>query len=108
MERNAPKTRYEPGNVFHQAAVFLVLSAKILWGVFRSKRMDAFRIKYKLVFVDEAEIQPNAVMNTERPPKVGDVFDIAGTKCRVAHVEQMLPPRGEFCYLKVVVRGREE
>jgi hypothetical protein len=43
-------------------------------------------------------------MNTRIPPKVGDKVPLAHGAFEVVEVVQLLPPRGEFCFLQATCR----
>jgi len=79
---------------------FIILNFKILKGVDYSKRLPKFVIKYKVSYVVTDGRQPPSIMNTNRPPQVGDRIQLGNIEVEVIEVFQSIPPRGEFCFLQ--------
>lgn len=79
---------------------FIVLNTKILGGVIHSKRLSRFLIKYKVSYVVIDDERPNAIANTRKPPQIGDIMKICNDNFQVVEVKQLMPPRGEFCFLQ--------
>lgn len=85
---------------------FAVLNVKILRGVDRSKRLPRFVIKYKVSYIVAGGDAPSAIVNTSKPPQVGDIVGMGACELEVLDVQQMMRPRGEFCFLEAVCRLR--
>lgn len=84
------------------AYCFCKLSARILKGVYYSKMLPEFKIRYKVGYVTGD--YPNTIFNTRTPPKVGDIVKLAHGSFEVVEVVQPIPPRGEFCFLQATCR----
>jgi hypothetical protein len=92
--------RFVKRSRLYHAYRFCILSARILKGVYHSKRLPEFKICYKVVYLILGGNHPNTIMNTRIPPKVGDKVPLAHGAFEVVEVVQLLPPRGEFCFLQ--------
>ncbi len=79
---------------------FIILNFKILKGVDYSKRLPKFVIKYTVSYVVNGGRLPPTIMNTNRPPQVGDWIRLGNIEVEVIEVFQSIPPRGEFCFLQ--------
>ncbi len=88
----------------YHACCFCILSARILKGVYHSKLLPEFKIRYKVGYVIPGGNHPNTVLNTRTPPKVGDRVQLAHGVFEVVEVVQPMPPRGEFCFLQATCR----
>ena len=106
MEKQKPsrKSQFIPYQIFR----FLCLNAKILLGVYYDKRLPKFAVKYKISFVTPGDMIPKTMINTRKPPQVGDIVQLARKKCEVNKVVQLMPPRGHFCYLQAICKIVEE
>ncbi|MFW6243856.1 MAG: hypothetical protein ACOC15_01820 [Desulfovibrionales bacterium] len=86
-----------------QLVTFVLLNARILKGVWHSKRLRPFLVKYKVSYLTP-DPSPNAIRTTRKPPQVGDRLELVGSTYEVTAVTQVTPPRGEFCFLQAVCR----
>lgn len=84
----------------YQAWRFTALNFKILQGVIHSKRLFKFVIKYKVSYVVKDSEHPPTIVNTSKPPQTGDRVQLGRKKFEVVEVLQLMPPRGEFCFLQ--------
>ncbi|MFC1811285.1 hypothetical protein ACFL03_01180 [Thermodesulfobacteriota bacterium] len=84
----------------YQVWRFTVLNFKILQGVIHSKRLFKFVIKYKVSYVVKGNGYPPTIVNTAKPPQTGDRVQLGRNKFEVIEVLQLMPPRGEFCFLQ--------
>lgn len=84
---------------------FAVLNVKILKGVDTSKRLPAFRVKYKVHYVVPGSGLPSLIQNGGEPPEVGERIRILDTEIEVVEVRQMMRPRGEFSFLEAIGRA---
>ena len=84
----------------YQVWRFTVLNFKILQGVIHSKRLFKFVIKYKVSYVVKGNEYPPTIVNTAKPPQTGDRVQLGRNKFEVIEVLQLMPPRGEFCFLQ--------
>ena len=83
---------------------FIILNFKILKGVEHSKRLPKFVIKYKVSYVINGGEQPPTIINTRRPPQIGDRVQLGRDEVEVIEVHQSIPPRGEFCFLQATYK----
>ena len=88
----------------YQAWRYIVLNVRILIGVYHSKRLPAFVIKYKVSYMPIEDGYPITVANTLRPPQIGDRLDLARNRVEIINVSQLTPPHGEFCPLQATCR----
>ena len=64
---------------------------------------------YKVSYVVIGQPHPGAVLNLEKPPRVGDRVILDGQPFEVIEVIDLAPPRGDFAYLHATCRPvREE
>jgi hypothetical protein len=91
-------------NFIIQVWRFIVLNIKVLKGVDHSKRLPAFVIKYKVSYVVTGGDHPPTMINTEKPPQVGEHVHLGRGKFEVMEVHQLIPPRGEFCFLQAMCK----
>ncbi len=89
--------------IYH-AYRFCILSFRIIKGVYHSKRLPKFKIRYKVGYTILGSNRPSTILNTRIPPKVGDKVDLADYTVEVIDVVQPIPPRGEFCFLQATCR----
>lgn len=87
---------------------FTCLNLKIIMGVYYSKILPEFRIKYKISFRIKNGGFSDAIVNTRKPPQVGDVVTIGRYRFQVMGIRQLLAPKGEFCFLEVECRTAKE
>jgi hypothetical protein len=85
---------------FYQVWRFTVLNFKLLLGVIHSKRLFKFVIKYKVSYVVKEGEHPPTIVNTPKPPQTGDRVQLGRNTFEVMDVLQLMPPRGEFCFLQ--------
>lgn len=83
---------------------FFALNMKILKGVYHSKRLPDFKIKYKVSYRMEEDKYPDAISNTSKPPQVGSHVDLGRNRFEITQIGQILQPNGEFCYLQAKCR----
>ncbi len=86
---------------------FLVMNVKILRGVDRSKRLPAFRVKYKVSYVVPGGEMPSVIANTSKPHQAGDVIRLLDRDVEVIEVRQMMRPRNQFTFLEAICRPVE-
>jgi len=54
---------------------------------------------YKVSYVVLGEDHPGAILNSEAPPRQGDVISLGPRDFEVLEVIDLVPPRGDFHYL---------
>lgn len=59
---------------------------------------------YKVSYVVAGGKHPGAIVNRETAPRLGEKVEIGGRRFEVVEVTDLIPPRGEFAYLHVVLR----
>ncbi len=79
---------------------FILLNIIILKGMEHSKRLSKFVIKYKVSYLVKDGEHPPTMVNTRKPPQAGDRVRLGRDKFEVIEVSQLMPPRGEFCFLQ--------
>jgi len=64
---------------------------------------------YKVSYVVSGEDHPGAILNSETPPRQGDVISLGSSDFEVIEVIDLVPPRGDFNYLHAtLVRASEK
>ena len=89
---------------FYQIWRYVVLNVRILMGVYHSKRLSEFVIKYKVSYIPIEDDYPITVANTRKPPQIGDQVQLARDKVEIIEVHQLAPPHGEFCPLQATFK----
>ncbi len=83
---------------------FFALNLKIIKGVYHSKRLPDFVIKYKISYVMEDDAYPDVIANTAQPPQVGSQVDLGRHRFEITEIGQILKPNKEFCFLQAKCR----
>jgi hypothetical protein len=60
---------------------------------------------YKVSYVVRGEDHPGAILNTDRPPRVGERVHIGAREFTVVEVVELIPPREEFHFLHATVKS---
>ncbi|MGQ9628295.1 MAG: hypothetical protein ACUVV0_15500 [Anaerolineae bacterium] len=48
------------------------------------------------------------IQSEEKRPEVGEIVRLGDVTCKVLEVQELVPPRGDFCYLHVSCKIVEE
>ncbi len=83
---------------------FISLNIKIIKGVYYSKHLPDFEIKYKVSYRMEDDRYPDAIANTGKPPQVGSHVELGRNRFKITEIGQILQPNGEFCFLQATCR----
>jgi hypothetical protein len=63
---------------------------------------------YKVSFMVQEGNHPGAILNMDHRPHVGERVKLGEQEFTVLEVIDLLPPRGDFCYLHVTIHRAEE
>ncbi|MGD1995562.1 MAG: hypothetical protein PVH62_02200 [Anaerolineae bacterium] len=63
---------------------------------------------YKVSYVVIGGSHPGAIVNQDRPPRLGEMVELGGERFEVMEVADLIPPQGDFAYLHVTVRQTKE
>ena len=79
---------------------FIALNMKIIKGVYHSKSLPDFVIKYKISYIMEDDTYPDVIANTGKAPQLGSHVDLGRNRFEITQIGQILQPNGEFCFLQ--------
>lgn len=83
---------------------FVVIAGKILIGVYYSKFLPPFIIKYRVSYVIIDAASPSAIVNIRIPPQVNDRIDLPDGTFEVNEIQMLTSPRDDFCFLQAICR----
>ena len=58
---------------------------------------------YKVSYVVSGADHPGAILNSEEPPRQGEIVSLGTLDFEVIEVIDLIPPRGDFHYLHATV-----
>lgn len=58
-------------------------------------------MNYKVSYVVRKADHPGAIINQQRPPKLGEKVQLGHLWCKIVEVKDLLPPTDNFAYLHV-------
>lgn len=54
---------------------------------------------YKVSYVVKGSSHPGGIINKEKPPQIGERFQVGDALFEILEVVELMPPRGDFYYL---------
>jgi hypothetical protein len=54
---------------------------------------------YKVSYVVKGSNHPGGIMNKDKPPEIGEKFQVGDVLLEILEVVELMPPRGDFYYL---------
>lgn len=63
---------------------------------------------WKVSYVVKESSQPGGIINLNHAPEVGEVMKIGSDELEILEALELIPPRGDFHYIHVTCKLKEE